>query len=100
MTYLLNLAAEAIQWLACIFLVAVYLDYRRLRRRVDHMEEASRWRSLIEGGDDPRNHEGWHAFQRNTYEFEAGRDVVHLWDDKRMPKVPRPLPSDPARKRA
>jgi hypothetical protein len=98
--YLMNLAAEILQWLACFFLVAVYLSHRQLRRRVEHLEEASRWRMLIEGGDDPRNHEGWHEFQRRSREFEAGRDVLYLWDDKRMPKAPRPIAGDPAKRRA
>jgi hypothetical protein len=102
MTYVMNLGAETLQWIACFFVVALYLDCRRLRRRVAHLEEASRWRMLIERGDDPRNHEGWHEFHRRSHELEAGLDVVYLWDDKRhptMPKMPRPF-CEPAKRRA
>lgn len=38
MAELLNLGGEVLQWLACLFVVALYLDCRGLRRRIDRLE--------------------------------------------------------------
>lgn len=66
-----------------------------LHRRVAHMEEASRWRCVVEGGFDPRSFRDWHGFQDRCRRYNSGMDVVELWDDKGG--IPRPFPMEPAR---
>lgn len=36
--YVANLLGEAVQWLACLFVVALVIDVRRLQRRVKALE--------------------------------------------------------------
>ena len=90
---------DLIQW-AAIVGVAAYLRAKTttLRRHIHHLEEVSRWRDVVEGGFDPRDYDGWHAFVSACYRHGAGLDVVHLYADRGS--LPRPLPMEPAKEDA